>query len=234
MGKIRVAAVSYLNSIPFIYGLEKSGLLSEEIDLSLDIPSVCSDKILSNQVDLGLIPIATIPSLKKSKIIGDYCIGSNGPVETVCLFSNVSLNKIKNIILDFHSRTSVQLLHVLSKYFWKINPSFIPGKKGFEKLIFKDTAALIIGDRSYQYRHKYKYVYDLSEEWFNHTKLPFVFACWVANKGLSIDFERRFLLALKLGLQNINAAINERGGNYLTQINKLLNFTSKCIMELII
>ena len=96
MDKIRVSAVSYLNSIPFVYGLETSSVQSQ-IELSLDIPSECANKLLYNQVDLGLVPVAIIPQLKFSEIISPYCISANGPVETVCLFSQVPLNEIEEI-----------------------------------------------------------------------------------------------------------------------------------------
>ena len=128
MDKIRVSAISYLNSIPFVYGLENSPLQSE-IELSLDIPSECAKKLLENKVDIGLVPVAIIPQLKFSEIIGPYCIGANGPVESVCLFSQVPLNDIEEIQLDFHSKTSVQLVQLLSKKYWyKVQNSNIQKK----------------------------------------------------------------------------------------------------------
>ena len=114
MDKIRISAISYLNSIPFVYGLEKKfNTITDK--LSLDIPSECSNKLLDNQVDLGLVPVTIIPQLNFSEIISPYCIGANGSVETVCLFSQVPLNEIEEIQLDFHSKTSVQLVQLLSK-----------------------------------------------------------------------------------------------------------------------
>ena len=44
--------------------------------------------------------------------VSDYCIGCDGPVRSVCLFSDVSIEKIDKIYLDHHSRTSVELLRV--------------------------------------------------------------------------------------------------------------------------
>jgi chorismate dehydratase len=220
MGKVRVSAVSYLNSIPFVYGLEQSDLLPAAIDLSLDIPSVCAEKLLSDEVDLGLIPVATIPDLSNPQIISEYCIGADGPVQTVCLFSSVPLENITTVLLDFHSRTSVQLVQILCKHFWKITPDFTEAKEGFEQSISENTAAVIIGDRAYQYREQYQYVYDLAEEWEKYTGLPFVFACWVANKPLPISFQQQFSLALKMGLKNLDNALEEKGALYQTSIDK--------------
>ena len=219
MDKIRVSAISYLNSIPFVYGLEKSSLKSQ-IELSLDIPSECAKKLLNNKVDLGLVPVAIIPQLKFSEIISSYCIGSNGPVETVCIFSQVPLNDIEEIQLDFHSKTSVQLVQLLSKKYWGISPKFKNAKEGFENDLTDKQAGVIIGDRAYQYRSQFKYVYDLSEEWKKYTGLPFVFACWVANKSLPKQFKQSFVEALGYGLDRLDLSLEEKGMNFSSSINQ--------------
>ena len=51
---IKVSAVSYLNTMPFIYGLKNSTIFNQ-IELSLDYPSLCADKLLKGQVDIGSI-----------------------------------------------------------------------------------------------------------------------------------------------------------------------------------
>ena len=219
MDKIRVSAISYLNSIPFVYGLEKSSVRSQ-IELSLDIPSKCAKKLLDNKVDLGLVPVAIIPHLKFSEIISSYCIGSNGPVETVCIFSQVPLNDIEEIQLDFHSKTSVQLVQLLSKKYWDISPKFKHAIEGFENDLTDKQAGVIIGDRAYQYRSQFKYVYDLSEEWKKYTGLPFVFACWVANKSLPEQFKQSFVEALDYGMDRLHLSLEEKGIYFPSTINK--------------
>jgi chorismate dehydratase len=86
MKKIRVVAVSYLNTKPLLYGLLHSPL-AEQIDLQLQIPSVCASKLQRGEADLGLVPVAIIPELSNPHILSDYCIGTHGTVRTVCLFS---------------------------------------------------------------------------------------------------------------------------------------------------
>lgn len=206
MEKIRISAVSYLNSLPFVYGLSHSAL-KNECDISLDIPSVCAEKLITGKVDVGLIPVAAIPQVKNAQIISDYCIGADGEVRTVCLYSEVPLNEIKTILLDYQSRTSVMLVKILAKEYWKINPEFVNAKPGFEKKISGTTAAVVIGDRAFSLSPTY--IYDLSEEWKNFTGLPFVFACWVANKNLPAQFIADFNNALKNGLANIDKTLEE-------------------------
>jgi len=199
---MRLTAVSYLNTKPFIYGLFRSDL-AEMIDLSLDIPAVCAQKLLNGEADIALTPVAIIPQLPEAYLVSDYCIGATGAVKTVCLFSEVPLKEIKKIFLDFHSRTSVALVQLLCEKYWNINPEFIPATEGYENQITGKTAGLIIGDRAIGCEQQFKYTYDLGEAWVKWTGLPFVFAAWVSTKPLHPEIASRFNAALQLGLDHL-------------------------------
>ncbi len=210
---LKISAVSYLNTIPFIHGLKQSKLINT-IDLQLDYPSICADKLITDAVDLALVPVAVIPSLKKYYIVSDYCIGADGAVDTVCLYSDVPINEIETIALDYQSRTSVALLKILLKEYWKLDPTFTKAAIGFENKIEGKHAALVIGDRAFALNNKHQYVYDLAAIWKEMTGLPFVFAAWVANKEISNQFVTSFNTALENGLTDIDKAITVEGANY--------------------
>jgi chorismate dehydratase len=200
--KLKVTAVSYLNTKPLLYGLVKSGL-SEELDLQLDIPSVCASKLANGEADFGLIPVAAIPELATPHIVSDYCIGTVGEVKTVCIFSEVPLQKVESLYLDFHSRTSVELAKILLEKHWHCSPALLPTMEGFEDKIEGTTAALIIGDRAMDHLGKHAFIYDLGEAWLAHSGLPFVFAAWVSNRPLPPDFIEKFNAAMQLGIGSI-------------------------------
>ena len=224
MSTIKISVVSYLNSKPFIYGLNHSKLINE-IDLQLDIPSVCAQKLIDGTVDIGLVPVAVLQQLNEKHIISEYCIGAEGKVASVMLYSNVPLQEIKNVLLDYQSRTSILLVKVLAANFWKINPEWILAKADYENSIAGTTAAVIIGDRTFELENKYPYSYDLAEEWLKFTKLPFVFACWVANKKLPDSFITAFNEALKYGVDNRTKLIAEliEQNTYSTNVTHYLN-----------
>ena len=210
---LKISAVSYLNTIPFIHGLKQSELI-KTIDLQLDYPSICADKLINGTVDLALVPVAVIPKLKEAYIISDYCIGANGAVDTVCLYSDVPIEEIESIALDYQSRTSVALLKILLKEYWQLNPELKKANVGFEENIKGNHAALVIGDRAFALNTKHAYIYDLSVIWKEMTGLPFVFAAWVANKKLPQDFIISFNKALEKGLSNIDKALALEGDSY--------------------
>lgn len=191
MSKIRVSAVSYTNSKPFVFGLLHSNILSQ-IDLSLDIPSVCATKLIENQVDIGLVPVAALLHIPNYQLVSEYCIGANGAVDSVFIFSNKPIEEIRTLKLDSQSRTSNNLAKVLIKNYWKFNPEFVDHEHA--------DAFVLIGDRTFGKKDQFLYHYDLAEEWFNFTGLPFAFAVWASNKPISDSFKLDFNAALKYGL----------------------------------
>lgn len=206
MNKIRVSAVSYTNTKPFVYGLTHSDI-SSRIDLSLDIPSICANKLIEDKVDIGLVPVAALPQIPGYQIISDYCIGAIGAVNSVFIFSNKPIEEIEVLRLDTQSRTSNNLAKVLLKNYWKLNPVFedrskVFGANGQESLSEPPQAFVEIGDRTFGKHDQYPYVYDLADEWQKFTGLPFVFAVWAANKSISEDFIIAFNSALKFGLDH--------------------------------
>jgi len=206
--KVRVGAVSYLNTKPLIYGIEK-GLIKNEAELIIDYPSKIASMLLENQIDVGLVPVAIIPQMQEYHIISDYCIGSVGEVASVCLFSEVPLDKIEKVLLDYQSRTSVALLKILIKEFWKIQVEFEDTSNGYLSQISGTTAGLVIGDRALQQRKLSSFIYDLGREWYNCTRLPFVFAAWISNKKLDENFIKDFNEANAFGLNRINEVVAE-------------------------
>ena len=200
--KIRVAAVSYLNTKPLLYGIERSSIL-QDMELIIDYPARIAEMLINDEIDMGLVPVAIIPKLKEHFINTDICIGSNGAVASVCLFSDVPLAHVKRVLLDYQSRTSVQLAKILLKEYWKMEPELINATEDFRNHIQGSTAGLVIGDRALEQRLSSPFIYDLGEAWKNHTGLPFVYAAWVSNKKMDEGFITDFTKANHSGLQSL-------------------------------
>jgi chorismate dehydratase len=201
VNKIRISAVSYTNTKPFIYGIQHSGIL-DKIELSLDMPSDCAQKLIDDVVDIGLIPVAATLNLPHWEIVSEYCIGAVGAVNSVFIFSNCDVKDIKYLQLDPQSRSSNNLARVLLKNYWKVNPELIKDAADYSESTEANTAFVQIGDRTFGKKNKYKYAYDLAEEWQNFKDLPFMFAGWIANKPIPQDFMDEFNAALKYGLDH--------------------------------
>lgn len=201
MNKIRISAVSYTNTKPFLYGIQNTAIIGQ-IDLSLDIPADCAQKLIDDKVDIGLIPVAATLNLPEWHIVSDYCIGASGPVNSVFIFSHCDIHEVKTMQLDPQSRTSNNLARVLMKNFWKVEPQLVTNAADYAESADANTAFVQIGDRTFGKKGKYKFVYDLSEEWQKLTGLPFVFAAWIANKSVPQEFIDEFNTSLKFGLDH--------------------------------
>lgn len=208
MNKIKVGAVSYLNTKPLLYGFKQTGILNN-IDLIEDYPSKIAAMLLNDEIDVGLVPVAVIKNLKKHFIVSDYCIASDNEVASVAIFSNQPLEEITHVLLDYQSRTSVNLTKILFKHFWKKDIEFIDASENYINEINGTTAGLIIGDRALDAIEHFTFQYDLAKAWKSFTGLPFVFAVWVANKNLSEEFIHQFNYANSLGLEKIEEVIQE-------------------------
>lgn len=222
--KVRVGAVSYLNTKPLIYGFE-NGMMKEEVDLLIDYPSMIAGLLLNDEIDVGLVPVAIIPEMKEHYIISNYCIGSVGKVASVCLFSEVPLLEIKTVLLDYQSRTSVALLKLLIKEYWNLDVVFENTSGDYQSKISGTTAGLIIGDRALMKRTNSRFIFDLGEEWESFTGLPFVFAAWVSNKNLDESFVNDFNKANEFGLKNLDKVVKQNP----FEVYDLHTYYTKCI-----
>ncbi len=204
--KWRIGAVSYLNTRPLIWGLEQSGLLAE-IELVKAYPAQIAQDLMEGRIDMGLVPVAITPLLKEAHFVSNYCIGAESEVASVCIFSQVPMEEIEKVYLDYQSRTSVQLARILLAQYWKKEVELIKAEEGYIHEIKGKTAGVIIGDRALVARPNFTYIYDLASAWIAHTGHPFVFATWIANKPMPSDFMEAFDKANGYGLQHIDEVI---------------------------
>ena len=209
----KISVVSYLNAKPFVYGLLHAPNGSH-FNYCLDIPAVCAAKLATNEVQVGLIPVAAMLDIQNPQVITDYCISAREAVNSVFIFANNSIDEIHTIYLDPHSRSSNNLAKILLKHFWKKEVEF--KERTIDIVSLKDGEAFVlIGDRTFGIQEQYLHVFDLATAWFEFTQLPFVFAAWVANTALSAGFIKEFNEVLAYGLANKNEVI---------KANQLANF----------
>lgn len=206
--RVKVSVVSFLNARPFLYGLRHHPV-SSAIELSEDLPSECAYKLRDGKTDIGLVPVAAIPEIKPAYLISDFCIAADGEVSSVLLLSDVPIQKIERIILDPSSRTSTLLLKILCSQFWNIQPQWLDSMHAPHEQVQSTDARLIIGDQALLKSKTARFAVDLAGEWKKFTGLPFVFACWVSNCSLPLDFLKQFTEALSQGISGIAVMLHD-------------------------
>jgi len=204
--KINIAMVSYKNTKPFLFGFNHFAEKSP-FSLSLLNPAKCSQAFEAGTADIALVPVAFLQGRTDYKIITDYCIGADGPVNSVALLSNQPIDQLDRLILDNHSMTSNRLVKILLEHHWKKELEFVKRdvSQGIE--LNSNDAVLMIGDKVFEHQSQYEYKYDLAEMWKKMTGKPFVFAVWIAQKSISSELEALLNEYLKYGVTNIEQII---------------------------
>lgn len=189
--RLRLGAVSYLNTKPLVYGLEAHADL---VEVRFDVPAKCASLLHEGNVDLGLIP--AIEYLRGDyRIVPDVSIASDGDVATVAIFTRPPMSAVRSIALDLSSRTSVALTRILCATHWRIAPDFIPAEPDLDVMLARADAALVIGDPCFEIDATARGLtkIDLGAEWKAMTGLPFVYAMWVGRPGAGTAAQCRLL-----------------------------------------
>lgn len=196
--KYRLISVEYLNALPFIHAFTNSPLLSQ-FDIQTGTPKECAESLLNDHADIALLPIGALNQFENLHLVSEYCIGCDGEVRTVCIFSDLEFENIKTIKEDPDSRTSNLLLHTLNTHFWASNQKqlLVNGQQTEDA-----DGYLIIGDRAFEAEKKYRYKYDLGKIWKELTGYPFTFAIWVSKTKIPNEVIQSFNQCIKDFLSN--------------------------------
>lgn len=212
--KHTLALVSYLNTRPFIDGLNHV-FSNGEVTLNLLPPAECPTQLASGVSDMALVPVGSLIDFEGLALLKDHCIGADGAVDSVYVFSQVPIQEAEIVLLDSHSRTSNGLTRILMKSHWRHQPQFsMPEERDFS-LIQGKTAGVAIGDQAYKIKDQFQYVYDLSEVWKDYTGLPFVFAVWAYRPEFWTQTElAKVHTALEWGRANRKSAAARWGKDF--------------------
>jgi predicted solute-binding protein len=183
-GKLRVCAVSFLNTTPLVWGMlhgSQQGLF----DLDFRIPSGCADQMAGGAADIGIVPCFEL-TRQDLEVVPGTGIACHGPVRSILLVSKRPAREIRTLAVDSSSRTSVQLARVILERRYGAEYTAIPQAPDLNAMLRVADAALIIGDPALHLEPAalpYE-VHDLGAEWVEMTGLPMVFAVWAARKDV--------------------------------------------------
>ncbi|MGA8438927.1 MAG: menaquinone biosynthesis protein [Candidatus Sulfotelmatobacter sp.] len=180
MRRLRLSAISYLNTVPLMWDFEH-GDAGKEFDISYTLPSVCARSLQNGTADIGIIPAAAYTQIPGLLVVPGVAIASRRPVRSILLVSKVPVEKIRTVALDTSSMTSVALTKVLFEKWLGGGRTFTPMPPDIEKMLAEHDAGLVIGDPALQIDRSRYLALDLAEEWIRHTGKPFVFAFWAVH-----------------------------------------------------
>ena len=178
---LKIGFMDYANVYPIFYYL----LQDKNLEFIKGFPADLNKLMRSGEVDIS--PVSSIEFARnhnKYVVHKNVCVSSIGAVKSVNIYSNYKAEDLdgKKIYFTKESNTSTVLCRIVLEKFYNIKPIYIDDKS-------EADAKLLIGDKALfaYYNSDSKYIIDLGSQWYNFTKLPFVFALWTINKSALND-----------------------------------------------
>ena len=207
MRKLRIAAISFLNTAPLMWDFEHTEL-GRDFEIISTLPAECAEMLRTGAADIGLVPVVAYPAIPNLRVIPNVAIAANGPVRSILLVSKKPLEEIRSVAADAGSRTSVALARVLFRKWFGGGRQFTSVPPLLDVMLQCCDAALLIGDPALAVDRTRYICYDLAEEWKRRTGHPFVFAFWAvradALRETELDLVRIFQQSRDHGLANLD------------------------------
>jgi chorismate dehydratase len=186
MRRLRISAISYLNTAPLMWDFEHGDLqnttVARDFDISYTLPSACARALEAGTADIGIIPAAAYAQIPALMVLPGVAIASRQPVRSILLVSRLPVDQIRTVALDTSSMTSVALTKILFEKWLGGGRTFTAADPDLDKMLAANDAALVIGDPALQIDRSRYVTLDLAEEWIRFTGKPFVFAFWAIRQ----------------------------------------------------
>ncbi len=194
--RLRVGRINYLNIWP-IFEIIKNEPVIEHIEFIAGHPSLLNAGLDQGTIDLS--PSSSFEYLahgEKYRLLPNLGISSGNEIRSVlfCLpfvFDDLEKYVLQGgkVLLSTASAASAALLKVLWHFYWKL-PAPVWSRSSPGQSFEFEEPFLEIGDHAlsiYLYPRPGLHIIDLAAEWKKFTGLPFVFALWILNRGVSPD-----------------------------------------------
>ena len=180
MQRLRISAISYLNTAPLMWDFEH-GQAGREFEISYTVPSLCAKALSEGTADIGIIPAAAYAQIPGLQVLPDVAIASRRAVRSILLVSQIPVELVRTVALDTSSMTSVALTKIFFEKWLGGGRTFTSMEPDIEKMLNECDAGLLIGDPALKVDRQRYHTVDLAEEWIRYTGKPFVFAFWAVR-----------------------------------------------------
>ncbi len=196
MPRFTVGCVPYVNAIPLVWWFEHLGDDSP-VKVLYDVPSKLPALLESGQADAILVSSIDALRTPGRKVADGVCIGSEGPVQSVRLFSRVPYGHIEKLALDASSMTSNRLAQILLAENFNARPETLAMPPDVRTMLDVCEACVLIGDIGMTAEYPGARILDLGQAWTDATHHPFVWALWTGRQDLDPELVSLLTLAYR-------------------------------------
>jgi chorismate dehydratase len=199
------------------------GPLATRYRIDRMLPAECANRLASGAADIGLVPIAALPTNPNLRILPGCVIASKGRVRSLLLVrrANQPLSAVQTVAADMASRATLAYAHILFHKWGNPAVPFLPMAGDLDTMLERADAAIVIGDpallaleeRANRFERTGEDLayHDMAGEWRGLTGLPFVSAVWAMTGRGPVDhaIADDFIQSRDHGMKNIEALTAE-------------------------
>src|SRR5262249_6011843 len=174
---ITVGRIPYLEYEPLYFDMARRG-----IAMSVMLPGQLAAAVAAGAIDAGPVPLVDCFQLEdRFQPVSGFCLAYAKRAGNLFLYAKQPIEQLTGarIGLPDEASTALRLLQVLLSLHYQVQPA------AYVSLQEPYDAFLLMGNRALRQRggvRGYTYTYDLGEEWYRWTGLPFVHARWMARQ----------------------------------------------------
>ena len=177
---IKVGRIPYLEYEPLYFDMARRG-----IEMYAMGPSQLAAAVAAGAIDAGPVPLVDCFQLEdRLQPVSGFCLACAKRAGNIFLYSKQPIEQLTGarIGITDETSTSLRLLQVVLSLHYHVHPA------AYVTLQEPYDAFLLSGNRALRQRWGapgYPHTYDLGEEWYRWTGLPFVYARWIARRDLA-------------------------------------------------
>ena len=102
MSRLRISAISFLNTAPLMWDFEHADA-GEHFDIEYTIPSQCAAALSAGRADIGIIPAITYAEIPDLVILPGIAIAAKDHVRSILLVSKKPMEEVRTVATDTSS-----------------------------------------------------------------------------------------------------------------------------------
>lgn len=202
----RVGCVPYLNAKPLVRLFEDMKG-SVPVEVVYDVPSRLPEMLAAGEVQAIMVSSIEALRVPGKRVADGVSISTQKDVLSVRVFSKVPPRLIRSVALDASSMTSNALAQVILKERYDREVEGEPMPPSMEAMLERHDACVLIGDNGMRADGEGLHVLDLGYEWRRLTRLPFVWALWLGDEGLTPELSMWLNAAALYGMSKIERVV---------------------------
>ncbi|CAN5415686.1 hypothetical protein BH09SUM1_BH09SUM1_30150 [soil metagenome] len=189
--KVRLGYFEDVTTLPLVLGIE--GIVKSAIIRKYAGAEETRDQFLHDNLEVALLPAVDALRLPNLAIIPTTAASAMGASRLLMIFSKKIPTEIQRVLVDSEDFGATHLARLLMAKRMMVRPEFVRSPTPLDPAKYDLTqddgfdAYLLTGRNNFFVRRDaFPFTMDLTQAWYEYTKLPFVMHVWTMKKNMRI------------------------------------------------